>query len=78
MPSTQENAAALPSSKPAKENKGKRKAKAVGKKRKKEAVPAPHDSPAMGTRSKTTANNSLASHTQSKRKILPDLNVDAP
>jgi hypothetical protein len=78
MTSTQENAAALPTSKPAKEKKGKRKAKVAGKKRKKEAVPAPHDSPAMGTRSKTTTNNSPASHTRSKRKILPDLNVDAP
>ena len=64
----------------AKEPKGKAqtakgKAKAAGKKKKKE-VSVPHDSPAMGTRSKTTPQkDSPASQTRSKRKLtLPDLN----
>ena len=51
------------------------KAKAAGKKKKKE-VSVLHDSPAMGTRSKTTPQkDSPASQTRSKRKVpLPDLN----
>jgi len=64
----------------AKEPKGKAqtakgKAKAARKKKKKE-VSVPHDSPAMGTRSKTTPQkDSPASQTRSKRKLtLPDLN----
>ena len=69
-------------SKPTKEKKAKGKAKTVGTektigKKKKKQVPVPHDSPAMGTRSKTTPHkDSPASHTRSKRKLsLPDLNV---
>jgi len=60
----------------AKEPKGKAqtakgKAKTTGKKKK---VSVPHDSPAMGTRSKTTPQKD-ASQTRSKRKLpLPDLN----
>ena len=68
--------------KPTKEKKAKEKAKTEGKaatkkKKKKNQVPVPHDSPAMGTRSKTTPHkDSPASHTRSKRKLsLPDLNV---
>ena len=61
--------------KPTKEKKAK--GKAATKKKKKNQVPVPHDSPAMGTRSKTTPHkDSPASHTRSKRKLsLPDLNV---
>ena len=64
----------------AKEPKGKAqtakgKAKAARKKKKKK-VSVPHDSSAMGTRSKTTPQkDSPASQTRSKRKVpLPDLN----
>ncbi|CAM0152741.1 unnamed protein product [Urochloa decumbens] len=65
-------------SKPTKLKNAKGKGKAAPKKKKKSSskksqVPVPHDSPAMGTRSKTP--QSPASHTRSKRKIpLPDLN----
>ena len=70
-------------SKPTKEKKAKGKAKTEGKakpatkKKKNNQVPVLHDSPAMGTRSKTTSHkDSPTSHTRSKRKIsLPDLNV---
>jgi hypothetical protein len=71
----------LPIVKPPGEKKAKGKAKAAGKKnsnpRKKKQVAAPHDSPAMGTRSKTTPHkHSPAAHTRSKRKLsLPDLNI---
>ncbi|CAL4892309.1 unnamed protein product [Urochloa decumbens] len=76
LPATRENTPPPASSKPGKEKKAKGKAKTTGKNKKKE-VPVPHDSPAMGTRSKTTFHNhSPASHTRSKRKLsLPDLNV---
>ena len=67
--------------KPTKEKKTKGKAKTVGRAqttgKKMKQVPVPHDSPAMGTRSKTTPHkDSPTSHTRSKRKIsVPDLNV---
>ncbi|CAN6339137.1 unnamed protein product [Urochloa humidicola] len=49
--------------------------KGAGKKKKKKQVLVPHDSPAMGTRSKTPQKNSPSSHTRSKRKLsLPDPN----
>ncbi|CAN6324900.1 unnamed protein product [Urochloa humidicola] len=48
--------------------------KATGKKKKKQVL-VPHDSPAMGTRSKTPQKDSPSSHTRSKRKLsLLDLN----
>jgi hypothetical protein len=71
-----------PTSKPLGEKKAKGKAKPAGKeksspKKKKKQVAAPHDSPAMGTRSKTTPHkHSPAAHSRSKRKLsLPDLNI---
>ncbi|KAG2600544.1 hypothetical protein PVAP13_5KG526114, partial [Panicum virgatum] len=62
-------------SKPTRKKAAKGKAKAAGKKKKKEVF-VPYDSPAMGTRSKTTPQkDSPASQTRSKRKLpLPDLN----
>jgi hypothetical protein len=71
----------LPIVKPPGEKKAKGKAKAAGKKKsnpkKKKQGATPHDSPAMGTRSKTTPHkHSPAAHTRSKRKLsLPDLNI---
>jgi len=53
--------------------KGKRKAKAQGKK-KQQQVTASTDSLAMGTRSKSPLRQSPAAHTRSKRKLL-DLNL---
>ncbi|CAN6351982.1 unnamed protein product [Urochloa humidicola] len=72
---TSENTPAPATSKPPKEKKAKGKTKAAGKKKKQ--VAAPHDSPAMGTRSKTTPQkHSPPAHTRSKRKLaLPDLNI---
>ena len=64
-------------SKPTTKKAAKGKAKAAGKKKKKKKeVSVPHDSPAMGTRSKTTPRkDSPASQTRSKRKLpLLDLN----
>ena len=63
-------------SKPTTKKAAKEKAKAAGKKKKKKEVLVPHDSTAMGTRSKTTPRkDSPASQTRSKRKLpLPDLN----
>ena len=63
-------------SKPTTKKAAKGKAKAAGKKKKKKEVSVPHDSPAMGTRSKTTPRkDSPASQTRSKRKLpLPNLN----
>ena len=61
--------------KPTKEKKAKEKAKTEGKaatkkKKKKNQVPVPHDSPAMGTRSKTTPHkDSSASHTKAKESF---------
>jgi len=55
------------------EKKGKRKAKAQGKK-KQQQVTAPPYSLAMGTRSKNPLRQSPAAHTRSKRKLL-DLNL---
>jgi len=62
-------------SKPTRKKAAKGKAKEAGKNKKKE-VSVPYDSPAMGTRSKTTPQkDSPASQTRSKRKLpLPDLN----
>ena len=61
-------------SKTTKGKKAKEKAKAAGKKKKK-IISVPHDSPAMGTRSKTSQKQSPTSHTRSQRKLpLPDLN----
>jgi hypothetical protein len=79
---TSENTPPPPIAKPPGEKKAKGKAKAAGKnngspKKKKKQVAVPHDSPAMGTRSKTTPHkHSPATHTRSKRKLpLPDLNI---
>jgi hypothetical protein len=73
MPSTRETTPPPTTSKATKEKKAKGKAKAASKKKKKKEVSVPHDSPAMGTRSRTPQKHSPASHTRSKRK-LPDLN----
>ncbi|CAL4888506.1 unnamed protein product [Urochloa decumbens] len=78
---TSENPTPPATSKPPREKKAKGKTKAAAKKsttkKKKKQVAAPHDSPAMGTRSKTTPQkHSPAAHTRSKRKLaLPDLNI---
>jgi hypothetical protein len=73
---TRESTPPPATSKPRKDKKAKGKAKTAGKNKKKQVL-VPHDSPAMGTRSKTTPHkHSPASHTISKRKLpLPDLNV---
>ncbi|CAN6198603.1 unnamed protein product [Urochloa humidicola] len=80
--STREQTPPLATSKPVQAKKAKGKAKTAEKgkktgKKKKNQVPAPYDSPAMSTRSKTTPQkHSPASHTRSKRKLpLPDLNA---
>ena len=82
MVPTHESTPPPATSKPTKEKKAKGKAKIVGTEKttgklKKKQVLVPHDSPAMGTRSKTNPHkHSPASHTRSKRKLsLPDLNV---
>jgi hypothetical protein len=79
---TRENTPPPLIAKPPGEKKAKGEAKAAGKKKsnpkkKKKQVAMPHDSPAMGTRSKTTPHkHSPAAHTRSKRKIsLPDLDI---
>ena len=63
-------------SKPTTKKAAKGKAKAARKKKKKKKVSVPHDSLAMGTRSKTIPRkDSPASQTRSKRKLpLSDLN----
>jgi hypothetical protein len=72
---THENTPPPPTAKPPGEKKAKQKAKAAGKKKsspkkKKKQVAVPHDSPAMGTRSKITPHkHSPAAHTRSKRKL---------
>jgi hypothetical protein len=71
MPSTCEKTPPPTTSKATKEKKAKGKSKAASKKKKEVSVP--HDSPAMGTRSRTPQKHSPASHTRSKRKH-PDLN----
>jgi hypothetical protein len=82
IPPISENTPPPPIAKPPGEKKAKGRAKAAGKKsnpkkNKKKQVVAPHDSPAMGTRSKTTPHkHSPAAHTRNKRKLsLPDLNI---
>ena len=82
MVPTRESTPPPATSKPTKEKKAKGKTKTVGTEKiigklKKKQVPVPHDSPAMGTISKTIPHkHSPASHTRSKRKLsLPDLNV---
>ncbi|CAN6325678.1 unnamed protein product [Urochloa humidicola] len=79
---TREQTPPLATSKSIQEKKAEGKAKTTEKgkktaKKNKNQVPAPHGSPAMSTRSKTTPQkNSPASHTRSKRKLpLPDLNA---
>ncbi|CAO2165015.1 unnamed protein product [Urochloa humidicola] len=79
---TSENTPPHATSKLPTEKKAKGKTKAAAKKKstsknKKKQVVVPHDSPVMGTRSKTTPQkHSPAAHTRSKRKLaLPDLNM---
>jgi len=55
------------------DKKGKRKAKAQGKKKQRQ-VTASSDSPAMGTRSKNPLRQRPVAHTRSKKK-LSDLNL---